>query len=319
MAKIYGLFGAMSGKVADVVMSVRNGQQIVRKYQPVVSNPKTQNQYTTRARFKLISQLSAIMAPVIAIPRLGGVSSRNRFSSVNFANTSFDGNTASVDLANMQLTASAVGFPAVLAERGAANIEVSLDIDEGVPLEGFDRVVYAMFVRQDDDSLMFGGSAVVTEGGTNGDYPANLPLTERSTVVYAYGMRDNSAVARLYFGNTEVTSAAMVAQLIVSHSLSDADVTLSHTSGVVVGGIEPSQPAVLTIVRRGTGSGTFSGAGNYHVGQRVTIFATAASGSTFGGWYSQQSGGTPISTSNPYQITLSGDTTIYCDFANEEG
>lgn len=318
MAKIYGLFGAMSGKVADVVMSVRNGQQIVRKYQPVVANPKSQNQYTTRARFKLISQLSAVLATVIAIPRVGGVSSRNRFSSVNFPISSFDGSKATIELDKVQLTSSVVGFPQVAATRGASSIEVALDTEGDASAADFDRVVYAMFVRNQDDTLMFVGSTVVSQPGDSGNFAAELPYTEKSAVVYSYGMRDNSDAARMYFGNTEVTSAAMIAQLIVSHTLSDTDVTVSRTVGTLLAGSEPAVPVTLTIVKRGVGDGTFTGAGVYDAGQNVTVRATADGQSLFSGWFNTQSGGTAISTANPYSFAITEDTTIYCEFVSSE-
>lgn len=318
MAKIYGLFGAMSGKVADVVMSVRNGQQIVRKYQPVVANPKSQNQYTTRARFKMISQLSAVLASVIAMPRISGVSPRNRFSSVNFPISSFDGTKATIDLDKVQLTSSVVGFPQLTATRGASAIEVSLDNEGDASAADFDRVVYAMFVRNQDDTLMFAGSTVVNEPGDGGIFSAELPYTEKSAVVYGYGMRDNSDAARMYFGNTEVTSAAMVAQLIVSHTLSDTDVTVSRTVGTLLAGTEPAVPVTLTILKRGSGDGTVVGTGTYDAGQSVTVRATADGSSQFNGWYNLPSGGSAISMSNPYTFTITEDRTLYCEFGSTE-
>ena len=114
MAKIYGLFGSMTGKVADVVMSVRNGEQIARKYQPIVTNPNTPAQVEARAKLKLMSQLSAVMASVIAIPRKGNVSSRNGFVKKNYQSLTYASQQADIALANVQLTDSVVAMPSIV-------------------------------------------------------------------------------------------------------------------------------------------------------------------------------------------------------------
>ena len=226
MAKIYGLFGAMSGKVADVVMSVRNGQQIVRKYQPVVSNPKTANQYTTRARFKLVSQLSAVFASVIAIPRRGGISSRNLFTKLNFPFTSFSDDTATIDMLNILITDSVVALPDITAERLTDFIQVSIGRAAGTEL---DYVVYAAFLRQQDNKLRLLGTAVGQEPGANNTFPASLPIAYGEVFIYSYGVRINNEKTRSRFGNLEVLSATQIAQLVVSSSLSDEDITLTET------------------------------------------------------------------------------------------
>lgn len=235
MAKIYGLFGAMSGKVADVVMSVRNGQQIVRKYQPVVANPKTANQFSTRARFKLISQLSAIMATVIAIPRNGGVSKRNRFASLNFPLSSFNLETlkAEINLEQVQLTKGDLNAPVFTNVFRAANGDVSARIDPLSIPNDVSRIVYAAFSRSGDDVGLI-GSSVVARNEENPNWQGNMRGTTADMVIYAYAVRDNTAAARLAFGNLEVPTATMVADLIVSRSLLESDVSLSRTSGYIL-------------------------------------------------------------------------------------
>lgn len=231
MAKIYGLFGAMSGKVADVVMSVRNGQQIVRKYQPNVANPKTQSQSGTRARFKLLSQLAAVMAPVIAIPRTGNVSTRNRFTSINFPLSSFDNNEASITLTGVQLTKSVVALPGIIATRSGGGLNAHL----GTAAVDVNRVVYAVFTKTNNE-LRLVDSKVATAVGTSDPWGVNfndVPSTEEM-VVYAYGVRDNTDSARLAFGNLTAVTGESVANLIVSRSLTENDVTLTETVAAVV-------------------------------------------------------------------------------------
>lgn len=246
MAKIYGLFGSMTGKLADVVMTVRNGEQIARKYQPVVFNPSTPAQVAQRAKLKLMSQLSAIMAPVIAIARAGSVSSRNMFTKVNFRAATFieETDTASINLEDVQLTKSVVAIGSFnSAARTAENVQVSL-VAANVPAD-IDRVVYAMFAKEADDSLEYRGSVVATTRGTGaGAFQTDLPLENRAFVVYAYGIRDNSENARAIFGNITAPTAESVAKLIVNHTLLEDDVTLTKTVGIEVAAIANANAAM---------------------------------------------------------------------------
>lgn len=217
----------MKGKVADVVMAVRNGEQIVRKYQPIVSNPNSAAQVANRAKMKLMSQLSAVMAPVIAIPRMGTKSSRNLFVKTNYKSVTYTTDTASIPLADVQLTSSVVALPAVFATRGADSINANLGtIDVDV-----NRVVYAMFAKYDNE-LRYVGSAVANEAGTvAAPWAVTLPLVSDDVVVYAYGIRDNNENAKVVFGNLETPDAQTVANLIVTRTLLESDITVTRTRG----------------------------------------------------------------------------------------
>lgn len=229
MAKIYGLFGAMTGKLADTVMSVRNGEQLARKYQPIVFNPSTPAQVAQRAKLKLLSQLSAIVAPAIAIPRRGSVSSRNLFTKMNFPAVSFASETASIDIPSIKLTNSVVGLPPVLASNAAGELSFGLQV---API-GLDRVVYVALARENDNTLRYAGSLVVTEPGESSNYSGTLAIGgARDAYVLAYGVRDNTDNARAKFGDIENLTATVIAQLIVTRTLTESDVTLTETQGV---------------------------------------------------------------------------------------
>lgn len=229
MAKIYGLFGSMTGKVADVVMSVRNGEQIARKYQPVVYNPSSAAQVQARAKLKLMSQLSAVMAPVIAIPRNGSVSSRNMFVKQNYPVATFADGMAQANVANLKITNSVVSFPALEIDRSGTLSTVKL----AEPAFGLSRVVYAVFARQTDNSLRFVGSFVATDAGSSNIYGQSIPLgTTGEVYVLGYGVRDNTEAARATFGNLEVLTGETVAKLIVQRVLTSVDITLTETRGL---------------------------------------------------------------------------------------
>lgn len=231
MAKIYGLFGSMTGKVADVVMSSRYGEQIVRKYQPNVLNPQTALQVQSRAKLKLLSQMSAVMAPAIAISKSGAVTSRNRFLKINYGLATYADNTAQIALANVKLTDGIIAMPAFSVTRNALAIELALL----APLNGFDRVVYSVFVKQIDDTLRFIGSTEVETPGTASAYPTNMSVgVEAPLVVYAYGVRFNNDSSRTKYGDMIAVQSESLAKLISTRALLETDVTLTETRGVEV-------------------------------------------------------------------------------------
>ena len=230
MAKIYGLFGSMQGKVADVVMAVRNGEQIVRKYQPLVSNPSTPAQVASRAKLKLLSQLSAAMGTVIAIPRQGIVTPRNLFTKYNYPAVTYqdssDPATASINLSQVKITRSVLSLPELQVTNEQQNYTVRL----GNTTDGVERVVYAIFAVEADNTLRLYQTAVVSTG-PRFEYQTTLDTTLKY-VAYAYGVRLNSDAARARFDQMQVASATLVASLITSRQLTEKDVTLTETKFV---------------------------------------------------------------------------------------
>lgn len=228
----------MTGKLAETVMTVRNGEQIARKYQPVVYNPNTPAQVATRAKMKLMSQLSAVMAPVIAIPREGIVSARNKFVSVNYRKATYTDDTADITLSTVQLTKSVVALPAVSASRSGSAINIELAAAANV-----DRVVYAVFAKQTDNTLRFVTSSVIATPGQDSKFPYDPVVGTEPMVVYAYGVRDNTEAARVVFGNMQTLTAETVAKVVTSRALLETDITLTETQGAEVAGTTPNMSA----------------------------------------------------------------------------
>ena len=130
MAKLYGISGKATGKKGDTVFAVRNGEQIIRQYNPIVGNPKTEAQVDNRAKLKLLSQLAAVCAPVLAISRKGAVSPRNIFTSINFPSVNAEQGVADIKLENLQITNSHVGMADFNIVREAGQpLAVALDTD----------------------------------------------------------------------------------------------------------------------------------------------------------------------------------------------
>lgn len=212
------------------MFAIRNGEQILREYNPSPMNPSTPDQVEARAKLKLISQLSAVMAPVIAIPRQGAVSSRNMFTKVNYKLAIYSDNEADIALEDVQLTKSVVGVPNLTSSRTGGEVTVSLARAE----LGISRMVYAFFIRESDNKLRFVDAAVVNEAGVSNNYPATVDVkTTMGVTVLAYGVRDNTEAARAYFGDLTVT-AENIAKVVTSRRLTESDITLTETRGINV-------------------------------------------------------------------------------------
>lgn len=247
MAKIYGLFGAMTGKLADTVMSVRNGEQIARKYQPVVYNPSTPAQIAQRAKLKLISQLSAVAAPYIAIPRNGAVSSRNIFTKINFPAATYSDNTADIELEAVKLTKSVVALPAISAVRTGSELSLGLATSE----IDVNRVVYVAFVKTDGELRAAGSVVSTTKGTPSSPWQATLDIASTDEcVVYAYGIRDNTETARVRFGELQAVTAEEVAKLIVTRTLLENDVTLTDTVAMTFAAVTINQNTLGTDTKK---------------------------------------------------------------------
>lgn len=234
MAKYYNA-RVKTGRLAGSVFAIRNGETIERAYQPVVANPKTSAQVASRARLKLMSQMSAVMAPVIAIRREGAMSPRNLFVRENYGLTSYSNMQADIELPSVQLTKSVVAFPnPVFLRQADDNNSIAVSLSSAVLPDSMSRVVYCMFDKQADGKLRLFASAVATEAGNLNYWPADLPAMPDAGVLLAYGVRLNSENARTVFGNMEVETAETIAKLVVSRSLIESDVTMTETRGISI-------------------------------------------------------------------------------------
>ena len=116
MARLQGISGGLSGKTGSYTFRQSRGQTIVSQYQPIVKNPNTQGQQSQRAKFKLMSQLAAIMAPgfgtmgVTKRPGKQAPTQRNSFVQLNMplAEVTSDNEevTAKIPMEQLKLTNS---------------------------------------------------------------------------------------------------------------------------------------------------------------------------------------------------------------------
>lgn len=243
--KLHGITGTGSGKLGSAVFSVTAGAQVVRQYQPIVTNPSTTKQVDNRAKLKLLSQLSAVFSDVIAIPKLGSLTPRNSFVKDNYPIVTSENGAASVDLSQLSITKGGMQIPNVIAER---NEDTSIDVALAMKADQLvSRVIYIMFYRSNQGELQLVDSAVVETAGEQGTFPWSFAYWHTDVVVYAYGIFDKNAKATATFGNYGVETGTQVARLIAGRKVDENDYLISKTRGVVLVGETTAEIANVSI------------------------------------------------------------------------
>lgn len=313
MGKVTSLYGKTTGKIGSIVFATSGGETIAREYNPHVANPSTMPQVNQRARMKLMSQLSACLAPSIVMTKDGLVSRRNKFTKRNMSSCYAANGTAQITYENVQLTEGSIGLPqisaqiAVNADTGVNELKVFLS---SAPAINVSRVVYSIFEKTDEGRLQLLNS-VISETKSVGvtffphTEPAD-PFTGKEIVIFAYGMVDTSEKATANFGNLNVQNGTDLATLVANRTISYEDYQFTQTRGATLGTdgqpITPTPAGSFRVWVTASGSGTVSGAGTYEQGQKVTLTATPAAGARFVKWV--RNGETQTySTTNPLVIS----------------
>lgn len=317
--KLYGYLKG-SGKLGNMVVSTVAGETIARDYNPNVANPSTSSQVNQRARMKLMSQLSAAFAPVIAIPKDGLKSSRNLFSKKNFPLTFAANGTAQISYENIQLTDGNTGLPAVAVARDSTDREITAYLQE-TPGDNVSRVVYILYKKSSEQRLQYVSSTVVSNAGDVGNFQGSLPYVAGDIIVYAYGIKDTGANANGSYGNYVVNNAEDVAQLVGTRSVAASGLAMTQTRGVTLlsseSSVTPTPEGSSRVYVTANGNGTVSGGGTFTNGSQVTVTATPANGSTFQGW-KLQGQSSYVSTSATYTFTIQQQTDLIADFYTPE-
>lgn len=310
MGKVTSLYGKTTGKIGSIVFSTSGGETIAREYNPHVANPNTSAQIDQRARMKLMSQISAALAPSLAYTKSGLVSARNKFVKRNFDSTYALSGIAQCSYENLQLTEGNLGLPAIGVEAVTGTNDRQIDIgllEE--PSASISRVVYNVFSKTEEGKLNYVNSVIVSQRSTAGVFfgahMAGLP--QGDLVIYAYGMIDTSESATARYGELNVITGSDLAKLVATRSISYTDYQFTQTRGVTLGAnnqpVTPSEPGRVRIFATPLGQGgTVSGAGTYDQGASVTLTATANTGYSFRAWLKNGTAEV-LSTSNPWTFT----------------
>lgn len=136
MARIQGITGGLSGKMGSAVFRQSGGQTVITQYQPIVKNPNSDGQQSQRAKFKLMSQLAAIMRAgfgtmyVSSRPARGKSTQRNMFTKINFplvtTTETADGVRAEIPMEELKLTTSFRALPTPVLTATAEGIDASI-------------------------------------------------------------------------------------------------------------------------------------------------------------------------------------------------
>lgn len=298
--KLFSHNGKGTGKLGGSVYVINHGVQIEREYNGVISNPSTTPQVSQRSRFKLASQVSAALAPVIAIPRKGIQSPRNLFVKRNIGYFYGSPEGAQVTYENLQITQGCIGLPGFRAARELEN-HVTLSMQDSV-LASCDHVIYCVFKKTSEEQLQLMQSVVVPIDDTNPNAIIDVNDVAGNLVFYAYGIRLKNARARATYGNYQVQTGVDFAKLIANRTIEMSDVQFTQTRGTSLGqgdeeSITPGANEVIIYI--GTnGSGRVNAKINngeeepvengfihVNIGDLVTLKEIAVSGYYFRGWY----------------------------------
>lgn len=331
MGKVTSLYGKTTGKIGSVVFSTSGGETIAREYNPHVANPNTMSQINQRARMKLMSQLSAALAPVIVMRKEGLTSARNKFVQRNFGSSYASDGIAQISYENVQLTSGNTALPPISWNLSPDALAPGMRVFfEAEPSVRISRVVYCLFRKSDEGKLEFVSSSIATirsVEGFNVFFPAeftNVTYNSQGTalagnyVIYAYGMTDTSESATANYGNLNVQSATDIARLVATRTISFQDYQFSQTRGASANSGQgestqvPTGSARVFVTALGN-LGTVTGGGTFQIGTQVTVVATPATGNTFRNWLYN---GTNIvaSTAATYTFTLNEQTDLIAVF-----
>lgn len=327
MAKVTSLLGGLRGKASNMVFAKTGGSVIMREYNPTVSNPNTEAQVGQRSKFKLMSQLSAAMADVIAIPKQGLISSRNRFMQINMPLATESNGVAQVSYENLQLTDGNLGLPGIYVNREDAD-DAYIQLSEAASAN-ISRVVYCVFKKNSEELLQLVLTAIVSIPGDDNKFRIGGLTLDGEIVVFAYGMRDLSAEATAKYGSYSIANGEDIARLVANRSISAADYKFTKTRGTTLAlGDNASESLASNEARvfvTATSGGTVSGGGTYTIGQNATVVATPNEVQDLGNnmrrtfsfvkWYvNGDSSETAVSTNASYTFAVTGQTDLVAKF-----
>lgn len=226
--KQYGILGKGSGKLGSSVFAISGGEQIVRQYNPVVSNPNTAAQVAQRAKLKLMSQIASDLAPILAIPKDGLKSSRNIFVSKNIGLATYENNNAAIDVRELQITPGSSYFPSISVEAVGAGVEVLL---AAAAPDDIDKVVYILLDTDDDGRFIIVDTAVVEEAAAGRTFVYDFHTERTMGFVLAYGVKLSTTQAGVNYKNYVADTATALAELFTSRKMKNAASSLTVTRG----------------------------------------------------------------------------------------
>lgn len=214
--KLQGFVGKGSGKLGASVWTVRKGVQVVREYTNKVSNPNTPAQVGQRAKFKLLTQLGAVVAGAGMFFRnlKDGESMRNAFMRANIGAVEL-GPTADVALLNVSKVALTDGHttaPSASFNRTTGVMSVDLSATAMADIMGIGYAVITL----PDVGRVIGYSARAKKANGQTAIAVNIvtpPTLMSKTNVLVWGYRFANEAARAKYDAIAASEAADVVSL----------------------------------------------------------------------------------------------------------
>lgn len=222
MAIMQGITGKLSGKMGSAVFRVRNGAQVVTQYNPIVKNPDSAGQQEARAKFKLLSQLGAIMESgfgTMVVTKRAGKSAptqRNAFMQLNYPLVAVDMSSdvperAKIEMDKVQLTSSSRPLGTLAGTTAGVGVA---NIPDEVKSVRFVQVVYrqVQVVNPETGSFIIkvrpevkrvqDSPVRMTEDGREATFDAPTGETFAESTILAYGLIPTASTAgRVDFDN----------------------------------------------------------------------------------------------------------------------
>lgn len=197
MARICGFGGGIYGRSGEVVFSKGdNGKTIMKKYQPVVANPRTNGQLMQRAKMNVVGQFVGMCPNSLLAPLAKGSNRMNRASLssrlLKAASVVKSGENFIADF-DPSVVKFATGSQNALTSINSVDIEeskVTITATNNVPDELLgsygDRFVVGVLSSADNtlyDAIVFMDHVVTTSGAQTAVINLNHPLEEGQTLV----------------------------------------------------------------------------------------------------------------------------------------
>lgn len=147
MAKTIGIVGGFVGKLGNTIGYNRQGQQLMRVYQPNVANPDTLRQRVSRETFRIAAELSrqAGLAPLIGFNKRRPTFERQAMTGLAVSKKAVsvtadkDGNlTSTVDYATLQMAEGSLPSIRSIGAPTSTAGQVTVNLQEGsIPPDAF--------------------------------------------------------------------------------------------------------------------------------------------------------------------------------------
>lgn len=205
--KLNGFVGKGTGKLGASVFAISGGEQIVRQYNPKVSNPNTDAQLEQRAKLKLMSQIAADMAQSIGFQKNGLVSPRNQFISANIGKCTFKDNEAKIQLSAIDLTPGSLVMPYPSFGQDGA-----IQLVNAAPAN-VNTVIYALYDVAEGYRLNLAEQKIVSVAGESRTFPTKLENIRGKQICYVYGVTGSAGAGMVDYEDYEAESAGNYATL----------------------------------------------------------------------------------------------------------